>query len=810
MSTSNKNQDEDLKKALVATAHRKHAEHSEYAERAKEEYILFACHVNDDGLGDLGHFVEISNYINKRGLIGNAKPIYLVCYGTTDKKQIEILQKILTEAGFDLNAKNLHFLHMNSAYTSNNSLDHYLQKSIMLQEQLKKTKAMFSISMAQATNPYRNPVECHFLRSAGQVLKDFFNLHGKKIPCISLYEHGARPLEPKIPAELANLDRRYFMGFNEEDSGVLLSNPNKSFQNPVIHLSDRSFLKALLGIDKNAEEAKIKSHIETFKKRSLLIPCYFQEGPAQMIGYMNAIASSPLAAEYDEIVFVTSNVQTYANRETYKTLLIDGVPQITITNINNPSLNAIIPNLNPIASNVNDTIPNLNQRTKKPNIRVIENVWLSEKDKALLYQAAPIFGGCSGDKSFETTLSYGLLPYHQKKGNVMAMLSIYIKEILEKEGKEKEWVSKYLDKMLDFISQIKGVPGYFPEFHASAKELGSLLTPDLLNQWKNVVAFIKKDANFYNFLPNIVRKELQLAEEITLHSLKSEVATDVAADMAQDAVKSNANEALLALIKNAFDGDFVEKNMKVLLEQGANPKYVNEKNETALSIALQLKGFLKFDVISMLIKSNFDINAAYKFDNLEPAMPALHYFVSQGNNLMINFLLSKKETNVNQHDSAGNTALHLAITKRDPECVKLLLERQANPNLASNEGTPLQMVYKAGSMNPNASKIANLLLEHGAKPVEWTAEGPTSSSPSQTKIAQESQKKTAQEQSSQKLIMSSSPTATTSSRTQTHDKSPSLETQLKFSETHDIKDVVKKTEPPNPAAQHNIPPKAKG
>ncbi len=84
-------------------------------------------------------------------------------------------------------------------------------------------------------------------------------------------------------------------------------------------------------------------------------------------------------------------------------------------------------------------------------------------------------------------------------------------------------------------------------------------------------------------------------------------------------------------------------------------------------------------------------------------------------------LLSQK-TDVNQAQGDGSTALHWAAYNAQPDLVRLLLERGANPAAASRLGglTPLMMAARAGD-----AVSVGLLLEAGADPRRPNANGTT-------------------------------------------------------------------------------------
>jgi ankyrin repeat protein len=64
-------------------------------------------------------------------------------------------------------------------------------------------------------------------------------------------------------------------------------------------------------------------------------------------------------------------------------------------------------------------------------------------------------------------------------------------------------------------------------------------------------------------------------------------------------------------------------------------------------------------------------------------------------------------------DGWNATPLQHAILARQPDAVRLLLDRGANPDLAAGPGSPPPLILAAGDTDPT---FVNLLLAHGADP----------------------------------------------------------------------------------------------
>lgn len=500
--------------------------------KQKDEYILFACHVHHDGIGDLGHYIDVVNYILKNNLIPGYKPLFLISYHEPKgEKHLKDLKDMLTSAGFDLKAPNLHLVPQprnlsvdasRKAESPPNPFNTYIHQE-PLKTQLKNTQAMFSISLASAMNPYINTS----VANEGFSLKELFDSYGKAIPCTSIWEHGARDYSINESIEnsaLNPLNVSYFMGSHEKGQGFLLKKPvgQNNKVSPLSQIKNQKFLNVLLNRDKKLESPPDEKETAAFLKESLLIPCYFQTGSKDFLDFINIIASSPIAAQYKEIVIVTSKKdQTYPEREKYQGLLADNINQINFyknDSETDPVLQGKVINIK-------------RGKSDKPplNVRVIEGFWLNDEDRDCLYQAAPIFEGCSGDKTFDAALGHGHIPFHQKKEQELLYFQWYVKAVmeyeLEKKGnQEKDLVTPYIQKMIDF--QISGDRS--PDFIRLTRpkviqEMSSLLTPQLVEQWKIIAKDLQQHQNFYHQLPSIVRKTLQVANMASSLKMGSEL-----------------------------------------------------------------------------------------------------------------------------------------------------------------------------------------------------------------------------------------------------------------------------------------------
>ena len=102
--------------------------------------------------------------------------------------------------------------------------------------------------------------------------------------------------------------------------------------------------------------------------------------------------------------------------------------------------------------------------------------------------------------------------------------------------------------------------------------------------------------------------------------------------------------------------------------------------------------------------------------NQQPPEPALIQAARSGSLDSMNHLLDTgADMNVPgpTGDGWNATPLQHSILARQPDAVRLLLDRGANPDLAAGPGSPPPLILAAGDTDPT---FVNLLLAHGADP----------------------------------------------------------------------------------------------
>ena len=141
--------------------------------------------------------------------------------------------------------------------------------------------------------------------------------------------------------------------------------------------------------------------------------------------------------------------------------------------------------------------------------------------------------------------------------------------------------------------------------------------------------------------------------------------------------------------------------VKGLLERGFDPNSVDPKGQPGLTVAMQERSLKAARVL--LDQSALDVNAANAAGETALMMAAL-----KGDLGSVQLLLDRGA----RVDRPGWSPIHYAATGPEPRVVQLLIDRGADLNAASPNGsTPLMMAAQYGSEDS-----VKLLLERGADP----------------------------------------------------------------------------------------------
>jgi ankyrin repeat protein len=168
----------------------------------------------------------------------------------------------------------------------------------------------------------------------------------------------------------------------------------------------------------------------------------------------------------------------------------------------------------------------------------------------------------------------------------------------------------------------------------------------------------------------------------------------------------------------ALVGSNAAINARHLLKKGADPTLANKNGITPFHVAAETC-VQESDILDLFLANNykFDINQR----NQSAGITALHIAIATSNLTTSRFLLSKG-ANPNVADENGFTPLHLAADfAKDLDIVKLLLNHQdTNVNLLDNKGNNA-LYYAKMNMHGIGEEIANLLTVQ--KSVAKAAEG---------------------------------------------------------------------------------------
>lgn len=167
----------------------------------------------------------------------------------------------------------------------------------------------------------------------------------------------------------------------------------------------------------------------------------------------------------------------------------------------------------------------------------------------------------------------------------------------------------------------------------------------------------------------------------------------------------------LSIATDAFVGDpnrdLYHENLTLinaLLEHGANPNVADEDGFTPLMSAIRNR---RKDIVDLLLQHGADVNA---MDDLE--YTPLQYAVINNDTLTTKRLI-QQGANVNALTNMHGTVLLSAVSFRNVEIIRMLLEHHIDPNVQDLGGlTALSMLRERVSAD---REIMQLLKSYGAK-----------------------------------------------------------------------------------------------
>ena len=163
------------------------------------------------------------------------------------------------------------------------------------------------------------------------------------------------------------------------------------------------------------------------------------------------------------------------------------------------------------------------------------------------------------------------------------------------------------------------------------------------------------------------------------------------------------NKALNDLNRDANGSkiEVIEKVIKHLLNNGANPDLVDKDGNPALTNAVRLPNS-EGPLIELLLDKNAQIDKASEY-----GMTALHYATLCAG-LEVAKLLLENRAKIDLPDNEGKTPLHYAAEYGKSEVAELLLQNGASFDLLNNEGkTALQIITEKKSTPPKTLLLPN-------------------------------------------------------------------------------------------------------
>jgi cytohesin len=155
----------------------------------------------------------------------------------------------------------------------------------------------------------------------------------------------------------------------------------------------------------------------------------------------------------------------------------------------------------------------------------------------------------------------------------------------------------------------------------------------------------------------------------------------------------------------------------LVLDKGADPNARDGQNRTPLHVLLE--GFGTAALVRLLLKNGADVDAR-DGDGKTGATP-LHVAALRGHEEAVRVLLAAR-ADVKAVDAQGHTALYLACLNRQTRVAALLLERNADPNVAAAESGLTALHQAVLADNP---ELVALLLKYQADRKATDAQGRT-------------------------------------------------------------------------------------
>lgn len=421
-------------------------------------YLLLTCFVYADGEGDLRHFIDIANSQALKkfasteekqdfnpeiiGLVAFREKSmdYLVDYINSQKLPFPIIFLPIPDKQFP---ETLDFRKLDE-----NKIN-FFQELITEEISAYKIRSLNLAIHVSVVLPF---------------LTETLELLYPSVLNIVIGEHGMAP--PKISPHTIVTS----MGFARNALGLLLEDKPcvqaEKYQF-LASITDKDYLSILTGHSTPPSNEELEAICKEFLQKNLLVPCFFQHPQALMTAIISI--SQAFLDDYEGIVFHLSGC-----KDTDLTPLLKD-------------------NFEVIEEDAIETVVEHSLSSKK--IRILYGFRLNDSDYGALLSSAQKIMGCSGDKSLESALLRGLVPFYEVRPWKKEFVDSFIDLVEEDNIKFFLMLCSFLEnpeKLAEFSEN-----GLFTHIYPLLKK------DNFFIQWEGVIKNIKNKFNLYDKLPII-------------------------------------------------------------------------------------------------------------------------------------------------------------------------------------------------------------------------------------------------------------------------------------------------------------------
>lgn len=457
--------------------------------------ILFLTQVVDDGLGDIGHLVDIANpvilekYLPKVDSSGSAvqyKPIYAVICSNPTPKRLRFIIESMKENGmikddgitFDPNRddeleqyiqtlleKNPHF-YLYGDRMSGDSVS-FLTDLTVSNITAIKVYAAFLVSYVERE------------RLSELLTALYFN---QRVFSTKIKEHGKR-----IDTSHVNLNEySNVLGFYPWCCGVFLKEAEavtlEAKAKLLMGMHNRNLLQALLHMDE--KDVSYEKALD-FLKKKLFIPAYFHRKQTSWVCLLTLACSKPAKTYHDVVFYGLQGIEELQkNHEALHLLKEHGFSKITVYS------NRTAPYTFDIPGAEGDR-----------QISIYQGYELNNPDYYRLFQMAQCFGGCAGDKSLELVLSNHLIPFYEEARDIKLVAEPLVKLASSYCGDESN-----LPLYIDGFSYLRKLPT--EKVVEMSLKMIALIDNHFESEWATLIDVCQKQFNTYDKLAVMFEQSL--------------------------------------------------------------------------------------------------------------------------------------------------------------------------------------------------------------------------------------------------------------------------------------------------------------